>query len=1188
MFRRLAQRALLIVAATLVCSLSPAAAASAAPWWKVVTGSHPTNLWAPQSQVQEIVAPSTPFALSVDGVTVGAFNFPPFFPDATAANVQASLEIAYGAGNVQVTGGPGGVAPLNVTWIGGKAGQAVPPVEGPAVTTKILQSGGSGRLVISAINMGNTAVEGTTSPVVITDQIPEGMIATDVEGIGGARGIAGPVDCTLVSSSEVTCSFEGTLPSYEAIEIEVSVSMVDDPPSSDAPGEITITGGGADVVNAAQEVSVSPEEVPFGVERFSAESEEEGGQLTTQAGGHPFQFATTIQLNSGALTPGATRRDSRVEQPAVPRNFRFPLPEGLVGNAAAMPQCKMEDFLTFLPNTRNECKPEAAIGVVSASLVEPAALGFLRLAAPVFNLAPGAGEPARFGFAIGKNPVVIGTVVDSDDHYRITGSVSNTTQLAQFLSSTVVLWGAPGDTRHDSARGWNCAYKLESMGPCERPDGLEEAAFLRQPVACVSPLIFDAELEPWNEPIGRVVAHDSHASANMEGCASIPFEPTVVASLSSNQAESSSGLAFRLDMPNAGLLPKDQVSEGQAKRVEVTLPDGVTVNPSQAEGLGACSPADYARETASSAPGQGCPEASKIGSIDVTTPLLEEEAKGSVYIASPYDNPFDSLIALYVVAKIPERGVLVKQAGKVELDPKTGQLVSTFDDLPQIPFETFNLNFFEGSRAPLVMPPKCGTYDLVAKFTPWHASNPDNPLPSEVISKTSSFTVNEGPNGGPCPSGTPPFKPGFTAGTTNNAAGDYSPFTARLTRNDGEQEFSRFSVKLPKGVIGKLAGVQFCSEAAIAAARARTGPNGGQEELENPSCPAASEIGRTLVGAGVGPALTYAPGKIYLAGPFQGSKLSIVAITTAKVGPFDLGTVVIRQALKVNSETAEVSTDGAASDPIPRILQGVVVRARDIRVFVDRENFVLNPTSCDRMTAGATVVGSGLDLGSLADDQAVDVSAPFQAADCANLGFKPSLSLQLLGSTKRTGNPRLKAVLKARPGDANIGRAQVTLPSSAFLEQAHIRTVCTRVQFRAGAGNGEQCPKASKYGRVKATSPLLDEQLSGPVFLRSSDNELPDLVAALHSSKVDINVVGRIDSLNGRLRSTFETVPDAPVTKFVLEMQGGNKGLIVNSTNICKQEQRAIAAFKGQNGRRQEFKPLVKAQCKGKKGGRRK
>jgi hypothetical protein len=1192
MFKR--RVALVASAVTVSLCLLPTAPASAEPsaWWQVLTGSRPTNLWEPRSQVQQINAPATPFFLSVKGESAGAFNGP--FPPATASNIQSALESIYGSGNVQVSGGPGGSIPLLVTWIGDKAEEQVSPVEiesplAPA-STKTLVWGGSGRLVLTITNLGDRPVDATSTPVQIIDELPDGVEATGVEGFAGAQDLSGPVDCAVETPQEVTCTFEGTLPSYEAIEVEILGKLTGSPPVVGEPGKVTISGGETPSASAVQSIEVSPEPTPFGIEQFSARAEEEGGLSTTQAGSHPFQVTTTIQLKSGRLLPGKKRKENVIEQPALPRNFRFSLPAGLVGNVSKMAQCKMADFLSSSRNVSiNDCPAESAVGVVSVTASEnngdSALLGFIRTAIPLFNLPPSQGEPARFGFTVVGDPIVIDTAVDPDNGYRIIATVNNATQLAAFLSSSVSIWGTPGDPRHDSSRGWNCTFRFEDLGPCERPAGLGEVAFLRQPVSCVTPFDFRVEAEPWNVPLGTVIEERSFNGGTQSGCNQVPFKPSIEASPTSRQAGGSSGLDFQLSMPNSGLQnPKAKAAEGQAKRVEVTLPQGVTANPSQAEGLAACSPAEYARETASSLPGQGCPEASKIGSVNVTTPLLEEEAKGAVYVASPYDNPFNSLLALYLVAKIPERGILVKQAGKVELNPQTGQLVTTFDNLPQIPFETFNLNFFGGNRAPLVMPAKCGTYDIVAKFTPWHASNPDNPLPSEVISKTSSFAVDRGTNGGPCPSGMPPFKPGFSAGTINNAAGAYSPFTARLTRSDGEQEFSRFSMKLPPGVIGKLAGVQICSEAAIAAARGRTGPSGGQEELQGPSCPAASQIGRTLVGAGVGPELSFAPGKLYLAGPYQGSKLSIVAITTAKVGPFDLGTVVIRQALRVNPETAEVSTDGAASDPIPHILQGIVVHARDIRVYVDRPEFVLNPTSCERMTAASTVLGSGLDFGSFADDQAVDVSAPFQAADCASLGFKPKLSLRLLGGTKRTDTPRLRAILTARKGDANIGRAQVTLPRSAFLEQAHIRTVCTRVQFRAGGGNGERCPKGSIYGRARAISPLLDEVLKGPVFLRSSDNELPDLVAALHSPKVDINLVGRIDSLNGRIRNTFEAVPDAPVKKFVLEMQGGRKGLIVNSTNLCKGKHRAIANFKGQNGRRHLFTPLVKAKCGGKQG----
>ncbi|HVD40076.1 MAG TPA: hypothetical protein VNC16_03615 [Solirubrobacterales bacterium] len=1030
--------------------------------------------------------------------------------------------------------------------------------------------------MLTFTNLGDEPVDASSTPVTILDQLPEGVEATGVEAIAGARGSGGPVDCEIKTLDEVSCIFEGELPPYEAIEVEVLVSLVGELPIQGAAGEVTIAGGNAPSDSAVQDIKVSPASTPFGIERFSAQSEEEGGAPTSHAGRHPFQLTTTIQLNSGKTNGGR----NTVEQPAIPRNLRFPLPAGLVGNTSDIPKCPVISFLRAT-NFVNECPDSSAIGVAAVTVVEETNFGLIRLAVPVFNLPPQPGEPARFGFMAAGASAIIDTRVDPDDRYRIIGSVRNATQVAKLLSSTVTLWGTPGDSRHDNARGWNCVYFVD-LGPCERPAGLEETAFLRQPVSCATPLDFKAEVEPWNVPIGSVVEKAESVSGNMVACNQVPFDPSVDAAPSGEQAGGPTGLDFELGMPNAGLLdPKAKAAEGQAKKVEVTLPEGMTVNPSQAAGLGACSSADYARETAGSLPGQGCPESSKIGSVEVETPLLEEEAKGAIYVAEPFDNPFGSLLALYVVAKIPERGILVKQAGQVQLDPETGRVTTVFDNLPQLPFETFELHFRDGARAPLVMPPKCGAFDVVTRFTPWSAANPDAPLPSEIVERTSSFTVDHGPNGGACPSGTPPFDPDLTAGTASNVAGSYSPFDIQLTRQDGEGEFSRFSVKLPKGVIGKLAGIPFCSKAAIAAAKGRTGPRGGQEELDDPSCPATSQLGRTLVGAGVGPSLTYAPGKVYLAGPYQGAKISIVAITTSKVGPFDLGNVVIRQALRIDPETAEVTSDGSNSDPIPHILQGIVVHARDIRVLIDRDKFVLNPTSCERMSVAASVRST--------EGQAAVVGEPFQASDCASLGFKPKLSLRLSGGTKRGDEPRLRAVVKARKGDANIGRAQVTLPHSAFLEQAHIRTICTRVQFNAGGGNGEKCPKASIYGKARAISPLLDERLKGPVYLRSSDHELPDLVAALGSRRVDINLVGRIDSLNGRIRNTFESVPDAPVSKFVLEMQGGQKGLIVNSTDICNGKHRAIAAFEGQNGRQRSLQPMVKTKCgkKGKKGGKR-
>jgi hypothetical protein len=1202
----------LVSAALLCCLLAFPLAASAAPspWWQLVTGSRPTNLWEPEDNLQEINvevgkiegAAATAAKIVVGGKALGCLGVDDpggkgkeicakyGFPLAeTAAQLQAALEQTLGP-EVEVTGGPATVEPFEVR---------VPEISAPKVgfaqdppytaaghfATKILAEGGSGRISIIATNIGDATMDSGKKALTITDQLPAGIEATGVEAIaGGTAPGVGPVDCEVKAPEFVSCSFKGQLAPFNSIEVEIPVKLTGEPPTQSPPGEVSVAGGNAAAKTLEQDLRVSPDPTPFGIEQFSSRVEEEGGAPATRAGGHPFQLTTTLQFNSGRMKPSEDRNQRAVEQPAQPRNFRFPLPVGFLGNIATLPTCSLTDFGTEAAETTNSCPDEAAIGAASVSFFLAGAIGFARPAVPVFNLPPAVGEPARFGFTIANVPIVIDTEVDPDHEYQVIATVNNASQVPEALGATLAIWGTPGDPRHDNSRGWGCVYNIGDPGICRRPPGLGEDAFLRMPVSCSTPMDFGVEVEPWNVPFGTGIAEAGLLGSLMSGCNQVPFDPAVLAAPTSKLAGSPSGLDFQLEMPNSGLLNKDAIAEGQAETIEVTLPEGMTVNPSQAEGLVGCSPADLARERYDSAPGEGCPEASKVGEVQIQTPILKEEARGSLYVATPFDNPYDALIALYMVARIPERGIVVKQAGVVEADSRTGQLTSAFEGLPQIPVSGVKLHLRSGARSSLVTPPTCGRYDVVAEFLPWSAPNLEEPGAEEFITRTASFEIERGVNGGACPSGaTPPFHPGLNAGTINNAAKSYSPFNLRLTRNDGEQEFTNFSIKLPPGVIGKLAGVDVCSDAGIAAATARTGPNGAQEEIDRPSCPANSLVGRTLVGSGVGASLTYVPGEVYMAGPYNGAKLSVVAITPAKVGPFDLGTVVVRQALKVNSETAEVFVDATGSDPLPHIIEGIEVHLRDIRVYVDRPDFVLNPTNCDRTSTASTVLGSGLDFASAADNEPVTVTSPFQAADCSSLGFKPKLSLRLLGGTKRGATPRLKAVLEARKGDANIGKARVTLPHSAFLEQSHIRTVCTRVQFNSGAGNGEGCPKGSIYGKAKAITPLLDEPLQGNVYLRSSNHELPDLVAALHSSKADINLVGRIDSLNGRIRNTFEGVPDAPVTKFVLEMQGGKKGLIVNSTDICKGKHRAIAAFTGQNGKLHEFKPAVKAKCGGKK-----
>jgi hypothetical protein len=299
-------------------------------------------------------------------------------------------------------------------------------------------------------------------------------------------------------------------------------------------------------------------------------------------------------------------------------------------------------------------------------------------------------------------------------------------------------------------------------------------------------------------------------------------------------------------------------------------------------------------------------------------------------------------------------------------------------------------------------------------------------------------------------------------------------------------------------------------------------------------------------------------------------------ITPATAGPFDLGTVVVRVALFVDPETARVN---AVSDPLPHVFGGALVDLRSVSVDLNRKNFALNPTNCSAMSSAGTLRGGGANPLDPAAFSTVTASAPFKVNGCESLGFKPKLFMRVFGGTRRAKSPKLRAVLVAREGDANIGRASVKLPKPLILEQRSLANVCTRVQFTAN-----DCPKDSIYGFAEATTPLLDGPLKGPVYLRSSSHELPDMVVALNG-QVDVVLAGRIDSVKGRLRTTFDAVPDVPVSKFVVTIRGGKKrGLLVNSKNLCAKKYKVIARFTGQNGKKANQKPKLRTPCKKHKG----
>jgi hypothetical protein len=899
----------------------------------------------------------------------------------------------------------------------------------------------------------------------------------------------------------------------------------------------------------------------FAISSFEAQASAEGvAAPDTQAGSHPVALKLSIDLKEEGGSP-FTEGDLR--------DLDLQLPPGLIENPAAVPVCTQADFRTARSSpweaslSGESCPDDTQLGVLT--LRSSFAGGETRTFG-LFNLQPPPGYPSEVGANPYGAPIVfVPHLRQSEGEYGVTLAASEMPQLADVSGLSLTIWGVPWALRHNEQRG-NCLKEAEpdfGWAKCSvgRPAKSENApkAYLTMPTACEGQLAFTATAISWQGDSSSATAQ----APGLEGCSSLAFAPNPSAQLSNPRASSPSGYVFDIGVDASGFLDPTKRAPSPLRRAVVKLPDGLTINPSVGAGLGVCAPAQYEAETPISPPGAGCPNESKIGDFTVTSPLVAGAFDGAIFLAAPFQNPFGSLIAVYLIAKDTQRGFLVKVAGEVHA-ADNGDLTATFDRLPQLPYSKLEIHFREGQRSPLATPDHCGQISTEAELIAWRD-------PSLLRHSSLPASIGSGVGGGPCPSGLPPFNPKAVGGTLNPRAGAYSPFYLHLTRGDTEQEIVSYSATLPPGLLGNVNGIPFCSEADLARAAHRS----GVEERDNPSCPAATLIGRTYSGYGLGPVLSYAPGNLYLAGPYNGSQFSIVAIDAALVGPFDLGTVIVRSAIRVDRTSGQVSIDAQGTDPIPHIIDGIPVHLRDVRAYIDRPNVTVNPTSCEPFSVDSALNGAGQRLGDKSDDTLATASSPFQAFDCASLGFKPKLSLNLHGGSRRGAHPSLYAVVRPRAGDANVKRAEVTLPHSLFLDQKNIQTICTRVQF-----DREECPKRSVYGRARAFTPLLEDPLEGPVYLRSSDNPLPDVVFALKGRGFEIDLAGRIDSHKGGIRGIFEDVPDAPASKFVLRMRGGERGILVNSArNLCKAPKRASATFLGHANRGWAFRPPVEVRC---------
>jgi hypothetical protein len=907
-----------------------------------------------------------------------------------------------------------------------------------------------------------------------------------------------------------------------------------------AKAALALTALGAVVGVAAPAASA------FELESAGARYTDANGAMARQAGYHA-DILNNFSLGLVPLVP-------KVEVKEMVHRIKFEQPPGVLANAVGITQCPETGMKAGAGGNQAICPVGSQIGIAS--------VGTGRV--PIYNVTAPYGTPALFAFNYLGSVIRISPTVRPGD-YGITMDSGVVSQGVMFQNIEITFWGVPADPIHDPNRWVMNAAGTGMVKGGPSPDMADPKPFTSLPTSCPgAAAVTNVTADGWDSQglfVDFLIDKDLDGEDfRFSGCDQLGFEPTVEARPTTNLADSPSGLDVSIKMPQ-GQDP-DGFSEAQLRDAVITFPKGMTVNPASGDGLGACTPAQIGLTTPVGQPKAvfdgaeaNCPNNSKLGTVQIDTPLLDHPMPGAIYLATQNQNPFGSLLALYIAVDDPQSGVRIKLAGEARPDPKTGQLTASFANNPQQPFTEFKVNLFTGPRAALKTPLSCGQFETTTTMVPWSSPTGADANP------TDSFLIEKGANGGAClkTDAQAPNVPTFGAGTLDPSAGAYSPFVLKLTRADGTAPIKAIDATLPKGLLGKLAGIPYCPDANLVVAAAKS----GKVERAAASCSPASRVGSVNVSAGAGSTPLQVSGTAYLAGPYKGAPLSLAIVTPAVAGPFDLGTVVVRTALQVDPETTQIH---AVSDEIPTILQGIPLDIRQIALNMDRPSFTLNPTSCDPMAVlgGATSVFN----------QTASLSSPFQVGGCGGLGFKPKLSLSLKGGTARSKFPALRAELNARPGDANIAKAVVSLPHSEFLAQEHIRTVCTRVQFAAN-----NCPKGAIYGSATAWSPLLDQPLTGPVYLRSSSNPLPDLVADLNG-QIRVSLVGRIDSIRGGIRNSFELVPDAPVSKFVLQMQGGKKGLLVNSRDLCKSVNKVDARFTGQNGKTHNIEPVLTNSCK--------
>ena len=1064
-----------------------------------------------------------------------------------------------------------------------------------------ISPGGEGTVIVQAINLGNRA---TAGPITLADRLPPGLRIEEeeVEGklvpklaflsfsrggdphTGLARAVdpffAQPLELCSVSEQRVACRtqppktfFEKApldespfdeAPLRELIEagieevdvpplqpyenIELRISVEDEGASPDALNEAEVSGGGAATatVKRAAQIGSAPS---FGVEDFQVTPELEGGEVDTRAGSHPYQLTSTLALNQSG---------DPARPPALPRNLKLNLPAGLVGNATLLPRCSDLDFRNLAEGGFEDlCPADTVIGVATMTVFEPTVLGLVALPVPVFNLVPGQGEPARFGFEVQGAAVTLDVSVRTGSDYGISVSTSNLTQLLSFISATITLWGAPGDASHDSARGWSClvgGHWTDTGGrglPCTASSESHPVPFLTMPSSCS--LGFNASVEgvSWTTPekpdpitlqrTESLLKDNFGGRLGLSGCESLAFSPSLEARPNASSTSTPTGFSVHLRVPQENSHDAAGLASASLKDASVMLPEGVYLSPSAADGLESCSASEVGFDSVASdgddlfsptLPSPFCPDGSRIGTAEFKVPMVEHLLRGSIYLATQTQNPFGSLVAIYIVAEDPVSGVLVKLAGEVELSD-TGQITVVFRNSPQVPIEEATFSFFAGSRAPLTTPSRCGAYTTDATLTPWSESRP--------VRVSSTFNITTGPGGGPCP-GSLPFSPTLAAGVTSVQAGAFAPLTTTISREDGNQDIQTFQLHLPPGLSGVLAGIPLCPEA----------------QADAGTCSPASAIGKTVISAGLGSdPFTIGGGRVFLTAGYKGAPFGLSIVSPVEAGPFDLGTVVVRAKLELDPHTAALTI---TTDQIPHMLDGFPLQIKHLYVTIDRPSFTFNPTDCS--PSGITgAVGS-------VEGAIASVEVPFRITNCATLKFAPKLSASTAGKTFRKAGASLKVKLtypRAPLGTyANLAKIKVSLPRQLPSRLTTLQQACKAAVFNQ---NPASCPASSIVGHAKVTTPILPVPLTGPAYFVSRGGDVfPDLTIVLRGYGVTIDLVGSTSIKGGITTSTFKAMPDVPFQSFELNLPEGRFSALAANMNLCKAKLAMPTELTAQNG----------------------